>query len=82
MKIVGVKNDKDVFMAKTGWDGETTSQVGGGPVFSRDGLFLSEPGDCSGGERGVEGERAETRASARDESGDGTKDGVREDPAR
>ncbi len=72
-----MKDDQDVFMAKTGGDGEVTSQVSGGPVFSRNGMFISEPGDRPGCERGVDGEGAEARAGARDGSGDGAKNGIR-----
>ena len=63
-------------------DGEATDQVGGRPVFVWDRIFPAEPGDCPGCERGVEGEGAKTRASARNGSGDGAKNGIREDLAR
>jgi hypothetical protein len=69
-------------MTKTGGDGEETSQIGGGPVFSRDEMFLSEPGDRPGYERGVEGEGAKATSGARDGSDDRAKNGIREDPAR
>ena len=77
VNVVKVQDDKNVVVAKTGWDGETTGEVGGRPVFSGDGRVPAEPSDRPGWERGVDGEGQNARAGARDGRGDGAKNGIR-----